>query len=117
MQIKHMSRHAVELLQASFGKAPKAFNAIDMTRTKAELVVAMLDAQVFGVADIHQAIVAAPTVAVNHRFERDTPSNDGLQRGFAAVGHDFGVNLALTLEQAEHGCFVARTATALAAHP
>ena len=57
-----MSGHAVELLQASFGKAPKAFDAVDVTRAKTELVIAMLDTQGLDIADINQSVIAAPAI-------------------------------------------------------
>jgi len=53
-------------------------------------------------------------------WKRHTTANDGWERGFAAGGHDLGVNLALSLEQAKNRRFVARAPTALAAlaaHP
>ena len=61
VKVKRVSRHAIELLQSALGKAPEALDAINVTRAKAEFVVTMLDSQVFGITNIDQSIVAAPT--------------------------------------------------------
>ena len=116
VKVKRMIWHTVELLQSSFGKAPKALNPVDMTAARCKLIGAVIDAKVFGIADINQAVIAAPSVAVNRHFGCDTAPDDGLQRGFAAVGHDLGVNATVALEQPEDGRFARCAATAFAAH-
>src|SRR5437763_619976 len=61
----------------------------------------MIGSEVFGVADIHQAVIAAPPVRVDDGFSNHATANNGLQCGFLAVGHDFCVNTTVTLEESE----------------
>ena len=53
MQIKGMIRHTIELLKPSLGKAPEAFNAVDMCRASDRLIGAMVDSEMLRIADIH----------------------------------------------------------------
>lgn len=97
MEVKSMTGNTVELLESSFGKAPKALDAVDMMMTTNKFIAAMLDAKVLGITDIHQAVIATPAVAVDGDFGSHTAPNDGLQRGFGAVRHNLGVDLAASL--------------------
>src|SRR5690606_11286832 len=74
---------------------------IDVGMFVGEFVSAMLDAQVLGVADVDQAVVAAPAVGVDDAVEVDLASNGLLQGLFATIGDDLGVDLAVALEDAE----------------
>ena len=116
MQVKGMSRYPVELLQAPFGKAPKAFDAVDVTLAASKLVAAMLDPKMPGITNVHQTVIAVPAVAVDRRLGRYTASDNGLQRGFFAVRHDFGVNPAASFEQAKHRSFAGCATTPFASH-
>lgn len=116
MQIKSMRRHTIELLQSSFGKARKALDAIDVAAAKGKLIGSMLDPKMLGIANVHQAVVTAPTVAVNDSLRRHAPAYNGLQRGFFAVRHDFGVDLAASFQEAKHRCFARRAPTSLTSH-
>ena len=107
---------AIELGEPAFGEAPEGLDAIDVYALAArELMLAMVDAQVPVEADIDEAIIATPTIGVDHAFERDAPLDNGLQRGFFAVRHDLGVDSAVPLEDAKHGLFKC-AATALQLH-
>ena len=116
MEIKHMSWHPVELLQSSFGKAPKAFDAVDMSVAQSELVGTMIDSKVFGISHINESIVTPPSIAVNRRFGSNSSTNDGLECGFRAVGDDFGVDTTISFEQSENGRFASSSPTAFAPH-
>ncbi len=72
VQIKSRSRHAVELLQATFGKRPETFNSVDVNIAGSENIFRVIDSQMLGISDINQTVVAAPAVRMNHRVERDT---------------------------------------------
>ena len=55
VQIKRMLWHTFELDQSMLGEGPEAFapgGAIDVRATIDELIVAVVDAQVLGIADI-----------------------------------------------------------------
>ncbi len=87
MQIKGMSSATIELLQTPLSKAPKAFDTVDMTAAKGELISRVVNLKMFSVTDIHQAIIAPPAVTVDRHFGCHTASNNGLQRGFLTVWH------------------------------
>ena len=61
-----MSRQALELGQPDLGQAPEAFDAVDMDGSPAELVAGMIDTDV-AIAEIDQAVVAAPAIGVDDR--------------------------------------------------
>lgn len=67
-----------------------------------ELAVVVFDAQVFLVAHIDQAVVAAPAVGVDDRVEADMPADGLLQGLFLTIGDDLGVDAAVAFENAEH---------------
>ena len=71
--------HALELLEAGFGEASKRLDAVDVRGALHEFVPAVADAKVAVEADIHQPVVAAPAVGINHRGVADFAAYDGLQ--------------------------------------
>lgn len=114
MQVESVSRDAIELLQATLGKAPEAFDAINISRASDELIRAMIDSEVFRVSDINQAVIAAPAIRVDHSFSRHSTANNGLQRGLFAVRHNLRIDAAVTFEDAEDNGFARSPAPALA---
>ena len=102
-----MTGNPVELLQTSLGQTPEAFDAIDVVTATAidvvtatgELVSPMINPKMFSITNIDQTIVAAPAVAVNDYLKSQSPTNNGLQTGFGAVGHNLGVDPSMALEQ------------------
>ena len=106
-----------ELLETGFGKAPEGLDTVDVGGTLNELVLAVADPEVAVEAHIHQAVIAAPAVGVDHGRHVDFAPNNVLQRFFRAVRDDFGVHLAAAFEQAEDDGFAARAPAPFAAHP
>jgi hypothetical protein len=116
VQVKRLRRDPVELLQAMVSKAPEALDAIDMVCAPRELVLPMIDSVMLRVADIDQAVIAAPPIAMNHCLRRDATANNGLKRGFRAIGHDLRIDLAVSLQQPKDRSLATGSATALAAN-
>ena len=116
VQVECSMRDAVELLQAPLSKAPEAFDAIDMCRASDKFIRAMIDSEVLRVADIDQAVIAAPPVTVDDGFGSYTTANNGLKCGLFAVGHDLRIDATVTLEDAEDDGLTRSSATAFAAH-
>ncbi len=114
VQIKSLLRDSIEFLQASFGRRPKTFDAVNRRRAIHKFIGTVINPQMFCIADINQSIVAAPLVRVNYRVHRDTPANHRLQRFLAAIRDNFRVDRAIPFEDAEDFGFAARTAPALA---
>jgi len=119
LEVQRKSRlgDAVEAGQAGLGVGPEALDAVDVAAVGGELVLAVVDPQVFGVAQIDQAVVAPPVVGVDDTIETHASANHLLQYGFGAIRHQLGVGLAVPLEDAEHGCLAARSAAASPPNP
>ena len=69
----------------------------------------MMDSEMFFVSKIDQPIVASPTVGEDHSLQVGFPPNNGLQCGFRTIWNDFGIDLAVSLEHTEYGCFAKGT--------
>ena len=116
MQIEGAIGDSIKLLESALCHTPEALNAVDMRVAASKLISPVLDAKVFRVANIYQAIIATPAVTVNHRLWCDATTNDGLKRGFLAVGHDLGEDRTVTLEYAEDDSFTKCSSATLATH-
>jgi hypothetical protein len=66
-----------------------SLNAADVMRVTRELVRAMINSEVLGIADINHPIIAAPAVRMEHGVERDSTTNYSLQRKFRQSGMIF----------------------------
>ena len=100
MEVEGVFRQALELGQPDLGQAPKAFDAVDMDGAFGELVAGMVDAEV-AIAEVDQAVVAAPTIGVDDGARVDPAADDALEGGLRAVRDDLGIDVALPLEDAE----------------
>lgn len=107
---------AIELGQATLGKAPEALDAVDVIVAEREAVFAVSDAKVLGVTDGNQAIVGAQAVGMDDAAQAYLAANDRLQSGFRAVGHDLGIDLAVALEDTKDDGLAERTTAFLSAH-
>src|SRR6266404_3289359 len=116
MQVKGPSRYAIELLQATLGVTPEAFDSIDVMRSAHELVPTMIDSEMLRVTNINQAIVAAPTIRMDDGIQSHATANYGLQRAFSAVRHHFRVDAAVAFEDAKDDRLAGGPTPALATH-
>ena len=73
-EVKIESRfvHTSEFNQSDFSRGPKRFYTVDMRLASDKFIVAVMHTEMFVVAEINQAIVAAPAVRVNDAFDSDT---------------------------------------------
>ena len=117
MQVKGMTWDSIKLGQPPLRKAPERLDAIDVVTVDAELVQVMADSEVLGVPHIYQAIVTTPTVAVDHGLKADTSTDYLLQRGFATIGYDLGIDTFLSLKDSEHDSFPSSSSAVLPANP
>ncbi len=76
----------------------------------------MIDALMFIKTDIDQSVVAAPTVRMYDRVQRNTSANNLLQRISLHIGHNLGKDKAIALVNAEDDVFAKCAATAPSAH-
>lgn len=76
----------------------------------------MVNAEVLVIAEIDQAVVAAPAIGVEDGLGADLTANNGLERGLGGIRDDFGVDLISAFEQTKDDGFAARAPAPLAAH-
>ena len=116
VQDESVFHHPPELGEACFGVAPKTFDAVDVVRPAGEFVLPVFDAEVFVMAHIDKPVVSPPSVGVDDAGNLGLAQNDAPERGFGTTGDDFGVDIALAFEEAEHDGFDAGAAAAAPAH-
>ena len=80
-----MFRQALELGQPDFGQAPEAFDAVDMNGSFRNLVAGMIDADV-AIAEIDEAVVAAPAIGVDDGARVHRPRIIPCRVGFEQSG-------------------------------
>lgn len=100
---------AVELGQASFSKAPEGFDPVDVSAAIGEGFL-FVNAHMFVVADIDQAIISWPAIGAEDALRIDPAPDDGSQGLLGAVSDDLGINFSLALEDAEDGLFAGSSA-------
>ena len=101
MEVEGVSRQALALGQPDLGQAPEAFDAVDMDGSPGELVAGMIDTDV-AIAELDQAVVAAPAIGVDDGARVDPAADNPLEGGLGAVRDDLGVDAALALKDAEN---------------
>ena len=99
-----ISLHAIKLCQTAFCKTPECFDAVNVDRFFRK-VFGFVDAEMFVVANVYQAIIAFPTVGMNNAFRRNLAPDDGLKRFFRAVCDQLCVYSSFTLIDAEDRLF------------
>ena len=108
---------AVELGQAALGKTPEGFNAVDVDAAFGK-GLGFVDADMFVVADVDQAVIAAPGIGEDHAGRIDLAPQRPLESVGRTVRDDFGVDTPLTFIDAEHRLLEgAATASARAGTP
>jgi hypothetical protein len=86
VQQKGVTGHALELLKASFGEVPDGLDNNGVRGSADEFFLAVADAKTAVNVHVHQHVVAAPVVCVDHgRHVNLAPDND-LQGFFEQSG-------------------------------
>lgn len=76
MQRKYMFGDALKLLEVGLGEVSKGFDAVNVRRPMDKLVLAVADAVMLVKPHVHQPVVAAPTIRVDHRRDIDFASSN-----------------------------------------
>src|SRR5262245_5136344 len=117
MQKEVFAANATALRQTRFRRTPEALNAIDVDAAAPHKdTVAMFDAEMFPIAEVHQPVVADPAIGMNDAGQGDATANNAPQGGLFRVGDDLGIDAALAFEDAKHDRFAPGAAAALAAN-
>ena len=78
VKIKGVVWDSFELPKPVFGEPPERFDTVDVVVVDRELALTVTNPKVFLVSDIDQAVIADPTVGVNHRVKTNLPPNKAL---------------------------------------
>src|SRR5262245_33424078 len=106
MQKEVFAANATALRQTRFRRTPEALNAIDVDAAAPHKdTVAMFDAEMFPIAEVHQPVVADPAIGMNDAGQGDATANNAPQGGLFRVGDDLGIDAALAFEDAKHDRF------------
>lgn len=87
--------------ETRFRKASESLNSVYMHSAPDKFIPPMIDPKMFAIAHIHQAVVPAPSIRVDHTVQSNPPANNRLQHGFPTVRYKLGVDLAMALENAK----------------
>ena len=90
--------HTAEFHQMPFGAALEASNPVDIGIASDKLIFAVVGPREFVKADIHQTVIAAPAVSVNHADHIGFSPDDGLQYDLGRNGNNFCISAAASLE-------------------
>jgi len=116
VQVEGVSGNALGLGEAMFSEGPEGFDAVDVAVAADELVIAMVDPEVFSIADIDQAMVPPPAIAMDDTLGGDTTPNDLLQRRLTRIGYNLRIDPAVAFEDTEDDGLATGSATTLASH-
>ena len=100
----------MELVKPLFGKAPKAFQSVDVDSAPRK-AFGMVDVEM-PVAAEHEAVVGLESVGVNDASSADGFDREIQERLRGDIGNLFDPYAASTLQDAEHGDLSSRTAPA-----
>jgi hypothetical protein len=111
VQMERGLAHATKPTESCFGIAPKTLNTINVRLFLDKLIASMVDAKMFLVPQINQAIIPSPSIRMNNTFQLYTPPDDGLERLSGTVGDDFSINLPIAFENAKDNCLAQCTSS------
>ena len=77
VEVECVSGYTLELYEPHLGHAPEALDAIDVNRAAGELIAGMVDPEVT-IAEIDEAVVAAPSIGVDDGAWIDPAPNNPL---------------------------------------
>lgn len=117
MQMKGLFTHTSEPIESGFGVAPEAFNSVDMTFTKDEFVLPVVDSKVLFVAKVNKPVIASPSIRMDDTFKVNPASDDPLQRGFSAIQDDLGIHFSVAFEDAKNNSFTESATASFALNP
>ena len=90
--------HTAEFHQMPIGVALEASNPVDIGIASGKLIFAVVGLKVFVKTDIHQTVITAPAVSVNHTDHIGFSPDDGLQYDLGRNGKNFCISAAASLK-------------------
>lgn len=114
VEVKRLLGYAIKFGEPALSVAPEAFDAVDMPLPISEFICAVIDSKMLVETNVHQAVITSPPIGVDDRTQINMAADNRLQGGLGAVGHDLGVDLAVTLEKTEYDGLAVGAATAFA---
>jgi len=95
----------MELHESPLCIGPEGFDSVDMTSAVCKFILPMMDTIMLFVSQINQSAISTPGVRMDHAVGIDSAANDGLERLPGTIGHDLGVDMTSSLENAKHRGF------------
>ena len=111
VQIEGGFSHAAKFHQANFGKAPEAFDAVDMIGADGKFIVRVVDPIVLLIAQIDDAVVGAKPVGMDNGSNINFAFDNRIKRFTSAVRNDLGINLSVSFIDAEDDRFTITSAS------
>jgi len=116
VQVEGGFLHTAKLHQTYFGKAPEAFDAVNVIGADGKFIVRMIDPIVLLIAQIDDAVVDPKPVGMDNGSNIDFAFDNRIKRFTRAVRNDLGVNLSVSFVDAENDRFTVSSTTPLAAN-
>ena len=113
VQLEDPAGKTFEFSQSEFGKSPKRFNPVNMGVSSGKLVAVVINTVMLLIAEIHEAVVSAPTVRIKYAVKSNSPLNHRRKSGSGDVAYNLGIDFPIPLEQPEDGHFLESTPTFL----
>lgn len=117
VKVEGVPRHTFELSETVFGEAPEGLDAVDVVFLFGELVVTMSYAEMFGVTDVNESVVADPAVCVDDRVEADLSSYYILESTFTSIRDDLCPYFITSFKDAKDDRLPTSTSASLAFDP
>lgn len=95
----------MELHESPLCIGPEGFDSVDMPSAVCKFVLPMMDTIMLFVSQINQSAISTPGVRMDHAVRIDSAANDGLERLPGTIGHDLGVDITSSPENAKHRGF------------
>ena len=108
--------HTAKLHQTYFGKAPEAFDAVDMVGADGEFILTVLDSIMLLIAQIDDAVIGPKPVGMDGRKHIDFAFGNRIKRSARAVRNNLGINLSVAFVDAKNDGFAVSSTTTLAAN-
>ena len=116
VQIEGRFSHTAKLHEAYFGKAPEAFDAVNVIGADGKFIVRMVDSIVLLVAQIDDAVIGPKPVGMDGRKHIDFAFDNRIKRFTRAIRNDLGINLSVSFVDAENDSFAVSSTATLAAN-
>ena len=105
MQIERGRMHSPALNQPGFSKPPKSFDTIYVTGRGDKFIAAVIDSKMLGISQIHQPVIASPSIRVNDAIGTNFASNNALKALFRSIWDYFCIHVSIAFKDSKDDGF------------